>query len=87
MDLDALLFGYFGTTDLATLDDAALEAGLDRLTVAFATEGDSGRRFGLWALLHGLGHAPDPAAAFEDARERQAAEAYAALAGRAEWNG
>ncbi|XHS01963.1 hypothetical protein ACFB49_35720 [Sphingomonas sp. DBB INV C78] len=84
MDLDALLLDHFGTTDLATLNDDGLAAGLERLLVAFGTESDPGRRFGLWALLHGLGHAPDPAVAFEGRREREAAENYARLIGRAE---
>ena len=84
MDLDALLHHFFGTTDLETLDEATLELGVERLGTAFGTEQEPGRRFALWALLHALGEAPDPATAFKDSRERVAAEAYARAAGRAE---
>ena len=84
LDLDALLYHYFGTTDLETLDEAAIELGVERLGTAFWTEHEPGRRFALWALLHALGEAPDPATAFEDMRERAAAEAYARAAGLAE---
>ena len=84
MDLDALLHHFFGTTELDTLDEAALELGVERLGTAFGTEREPGRRFALWTLLHALGDAPDPATAFKDSRERAAAEAYARAAGRAE---
>jgi hypothetical protein len=77
MDLDALLYHYFGTVALDTLDAAALEMGIDRVGVAFGIEREAGRRFALWALLHALGCAPDPRAVFKVPRERQAAEAYA----------
>ena len=80
MDLDALLHHYFGTSAVETLDDEAIEAGVDRATIAFATERDSGRRFALWALLHAMGRAPDPQTAFKVPRERQAAELYARAA-------
>lgn len=84
LDLDALLYHYFGTTALETLDDAALELGIERLGTAFWTEQEPGRRFALWALLHSLGDAPDPEAAFKTPRERDAAHAYARAAYRAE---
>ncbi|MEO6214939.1 MAG: hypothetical protein ABIO86_02820 [Sphingomonas sp.] len=84
MDLDALLYHYFGTTELETLDEAAIEFGVERLGTAFWTEHEPGRRFALWALLHALGEAPDPSTAFKDMRERAAAETYARAAGRAE---
>ena len=84
MDLDALLHNFFGTTDLESLSGEAIEAGRERLSIAFGTERDPGRRFALWTLLHGLGEAPDPAVAFKDRREREAAEAYARAVARAE---
>ncbi|MES2055555.1 MAG: hypothetical protein V4564_06445 [Pseudomonadota bacterium] len=84
MDLDALLYHYFGAESLETLDDAAIQSGLERLRIDFGTERDSSRRFALWVLLHGLGEAPDPVIAFKDVRERQAAENYARAAERAE---
>jgi len=77
MDLDALLQHYFGTSRLETLDAAGFDLGLERVGTAFGTERDPARRFALWAVLHALGEAPDPATAFKDPRERQAAEAYA----------
>ena len=80
MDLDALLHHYFGTSAVETLDDEAIEAGVDRAVIAFGTERDSGRRFALWALLHALGRAPDTQVAFKSPSERQAAEMYARAA-------
>ena len=82
MDLDALLYHYFGTADLDTLDEPAIEAGRERAAVAFGTERDSGRRFALWILLHALGDPPDPATAFKKAADRKAAEDYAWAAER-----
>jgi len=78
MDLDALLTHFFGTADLETLDAHTISNGSDRVRIAFATEQEAGRRFALWAVLAALGDAPDPRDAFETARERQAASAYAA---------
>ena len=82
MDLDALLHHYFGTDDLDTLDDQAIEDGRQRAAIAFGTESDSGRRVALWILLHALGDAPDPATAFKNAADRKAAEDYAWAAAR-----
>lgn len=80
MDLDALLHHYFGSTDLDTLDPRRIDTGRERVRIAFGTERDAGRRFALWTVLHALGDAPAPADAFEDGRERRAAEAYARAA-------
>ncbi len=77
MDLDALLHHYFGTAELDTLDDGAIDAGVERIEIAFGTEREAGRRFALWAVLHALGRAPDPERAFKVPREREAALAYA----------
>jgi hypothetical protein len=82
MDLDALLLHFFGTTDLDTLDDDAIETGRERVAIAFGTERDSGRRFALWIVLHALGSAPDPEKAFKNAADRKAAEDYAWAARR-----
>ncbi len=84
MDLDALIYHYFGTDEPDTLDAATLEAGGDRVAIAFGTEREAGRRFALWALLHALGRAPDPQVAFKLPRERQAAQDYARAAAIAE---
>lgn len=84
MDLEALLYNYFGTEDLDALDETAIEDGRQRVAIAFGTERDSGRRFALWILLHALGSAPDPEIAFKDAKDRKAAEDYAWAAQRME---
>ncbi len=76
MDLDALLQHYFGTTDLDSLDDEAIDRGVQWLRLAFGTESEPGRRFAMWVVLHGLDEAPDPATTFKDPQERAAAEAY-----------
>lgn len=82
MDLDALLSHYFGTDDLDSLDEAAIEAGHERVAIAFGTEREAGRRFALWIVLHALGSAPDPETAFKDPKDRKAAEDYAWAARR-----
>ena len=82
MDLDELLQNYFGSTDITALDEAAIEQACERIAIAFGTERDAGRKFALWALLHALGSAPDPATAFKDPAERAAAEDYAWAAER-----
>ena len=82
MDLDALLYCYFGTTALETLDADALAAGEERIRVAFGVEREPSRRFALWTVLHALGSAPDPQVVFKDARDRKAAEDYAWAADR-----
>jgi hypothetical protein len=82
MDLDDLMLFFFGSTNVSAVDAATLAQGLDRIAIAFGTERDPGRRFALWALLHALGDAPDPAIAFKDAAERKAAEDYAWAAER-----
>lgn len=84
MDLDTLLRHYFGTEDLDTLDERAIDEARQRVEVAFGTERDSGRRFALWILLDAIGAAPDPTVAFKDAKDRKAAEDYAWAARRIE---
>ena len=79
MDLDAIANHFFHTADIDTLDPAALEAGRDRLSLAFGTEREPGRRFALWAVLRATGEAPAPHVAFEDPRERRAAEVDASV--------
>ena len=83
MDLDAISHHFFGTTDIDTLSPEALEAGRDRVSLAFGTEREPGRRFALWAVLRATGDAPDPTRAFKDPREQRAAQMYAAAIGMA----
>lgn len=84
MDLDALLQHFFGTSELDTLDADIIEAGRERVAIAFGTERERGRRFALWIVLDALGSAPDPAVAFKDPADRKAAEDYAWAARRIE---
>jgi hypothetical protein len=82
MDLDQLLQHYFGASDFAALDEAELDRARERIAIDFGTARDPGRRFALWAVLHAIGAAPDPATAFKDPAERKAAEDYAWTAER-----
>jgi hypothetical protein len=82
MDLDALLYHYFGVDDLEAIRADAFATGRERLGIDLGIERDPGRRFALWALMHGLGIAPEPIDTFKNPRERQAAETYARLAAR-----
>ena len=84
MDLDALLYHYFGTDDPERIEADAFETGQEQLAVDFGTERDASRRFALWALMLSIGIAPEPAKAFKDARERMAAEAFLRMSRRAE---
>jgi hypothetical protein len=73
MTFDDQFQRYFGTGDLTTLSPDALAAGIDRMKVDLGLEKDRARRFALWALLHGLGEAPDLDVAFKDEADREAA--------------
>ena len=84
MDLDDQLRRYFGSSDLAAVPPAALEAGIERMKVDLGLETDRGNRFALWALLHMLGSAPDLDAAFPEESDREAARNFMDLAGRAD---
>ncbi|WCT73345.1 hypothetical protein PQ455_17310 [Sphingomonas naphthae] len=84
MDLDLLLQTYFGTPEPETLDDAEIKAGIERVTMALAIEGDPGRRFALWVLLYALDEAPPAAKVFKDPEQLRAAEEYERTASRLE---
>ena len=84
MDLDDQLRRYFGTTDLAAIPPAALDAGVERMLVDLGLERDRDRRFALWALLHMLGRAPDLDVAFKDEADREAARNLLDLIDRAD---
>lgn len=68
-----LLQRYFGTTDLASVEPAAVPMGVDRMLVDLAMEQDRGRKFALWTLLFMLDAAPDLDMAFEYEADREAA--------------
>ena len=76
MDLDDLLFRYFGTTETSEVPPAGQLAGVERIQVDFALETDRGKRFALWALLYLLGSAPDLDVAFKDEADRDAARNF-----------
>ena len=76
MDLDDLLFRYFGARELADVPAAALSAGIERMQVDLGMARDPGQRFALWCLLHLLGGAPDLDVAFKDEADREAARNF-----------
>ena len=84
MDFDDQLRRYFGTADLAAVEQGALTAGIDRMKVDLGLAKDSGRRFALWALLAMLGEAPDLDVAFKDEAGREAARNFLDLVGRSD---
>jgi hypothetical protein len=81
MDLDALLYHYFGTAELEGIGSGALETGKERLGIDFGVEQEPSRRFALWTLMEALGIAPPPAEAFRKHPALQrAAEDYLTIA-------
>jgi hypothetical protein len=76
MELDLLLYRYFGTNDFGAITPAVFDAGRDRLTFDFADEKDPGRRFALWTLMFVFEIAPSPEEAFETEDERRAARMF-----------
>ena len=82
MDFDDLLGRYFGTAELARVAPSALAAGVERMRVDLGLAKDPGQRFGLWAVLHMLGSAPDLDVAFKDESEREAARNFMDMADR-----
>jgi hypothetical protein len=79
MDFDEQIRGYFGTSDLAAVAPAALDAGIERMLVDLGLTKDRGERFALWTLLHTLGAAPDLDVVFKDSTEREAARNFMEL--------
>lgn len=84
MDFDDQLRRYFATDDLASLQPAALEAGVERMRVDFGMEKDRARRFALWTLLHMFGAAPDLDVAFDNEDDRNSARNFMELMERAQ---
>ena len=79
MNFDDQVRRYFGTTDLAAVAPAALDAGIERMLVDVGLTTDRGERFALWTLLHTLGAAPDLDIVFKDPAEREAARNFMEL--------
>ncbi len=82
MDFNDQLQRYFGTTDLAAITPAALEGGMERMSVDFGLEQDRSRRFALWTVMHMLGSAPGLDIAFKDEADRNAARDFMDLIAR-----
>lgn len=76
MNLDDLLFRYFGTSDITHVPPSAQVAGIERIGVDFGLAKDRSQRFALWALLHLLGDAPDLNVAFKEDADRDAARNF-----------
>ncbi len=87
MDFQDLLRRYFGVADIAALQPAALDAGIERMRVDLGLERDRGRRFALWTLLHMLGAAPGLDVAFPDAADRDAARDFMEMVERMDGDG
>ena len=76
MNLDDQIRRYFGTSNLASVPPAALNAGIEHMKVDLGLTKDRGERFALWALLHTLGSAPDLDVAFKREEDREAARNF-----------
>lgn len=76
MELDDLLFCYFGARELADVPAATLNAGIEQIQEDLGRAQDPGRRFALWCLLYLLGGAPDLDVAFKDEVDREAARNF-----------
>ena len=70
MDLDDLLYRYFGARDLEAIGPHAEEGDLKRMRVDLGLERDRGKRVTLWCQLYMLGEAPDLDVAFKDAADQ-----------------
>ena len=76
MNFDDQIRRYFGTTNLAAVTPAALDAGIERMLVDLGLTEDRGERFALWALLNTLGSSPELDAVFKNPDEREAARNF-----------
>ena len=76
MNFDDQIRRYFGTTSLAAVTPAALDAGIERMLVDLGLTKDRGERFALWALLNTLGSSPELDAVFKNPEEREAARNF-----------
>ena len=83
MDFDDQMRRYFGTADLTALTPAALEAGIEHMTVEFGLEKDRSRRFALWTIMFMLGKAPDLDVAFKERADQEAARDFMDMMDRA----
>lgn len=84
MQLDDVLYRYFGAHSLDDIGERARVAGLEKMQVDLGLSSDRGQRFGLWSVLYILGTAPDLDVAFPDKGERAAARRFMDLMARAD---
>ena len=82
VDLDDLLFRYFGARELTDVSATTLDAGVERMRVDFGLETDRAKRFAPWCLLHLLKAAPDLDVAFAEEADREAARNFMDLLAR-----
>ena len=76
MNFDDQIRRYFGTSNLGSVPQEVLNAGIEHMKVDLGLTNDRGERFALWALLHTLGSAPDLNVAFETEADRVAARKF-----------
>ncbi len=84
MQLDDLMYRYFGTRSLDQLAKGAREAGIEKMQVDLGLSADRGQRFALWSVLYMLGAAPDLDVAFADPADREAARNFMDLMAEAD---
>ncbi len=84
MQLDDLLYRYFGTRSLDHLEEGARKAGIEKLQVDLGLSQDRGQRFALWSVLSMLGGAPDLDVVFADPADRDAARNFMDLMAEAD---
>ena len=80
MTFEDMLHRYFGDSEIDSLTQDAMAAGVERMRVDLGLETDRGHRFALWSLLFLLGAAPDLEQTFEDMEDREAARDFMDLA-------
>lgn len=73
VNLDDILYRYFGTASAQSLSPDVRAAGLEKMLVDFGLSRDRGQRFALWSVLYMHGAAPDLDVAFPNPDDRDAA--------------
>ncbi|HWK42754.1 MAG TPA: hypothetical protein VNR60_12600 [Croceibacterium sp.] len=84
MQLDDLLYRYFGTRSLDELEEGPRVAGIEKMQVDLGLSRDRGQRFALWSVLYLLGAAPDLDVAFPHEDDRDAARNFMDMIARAD---
>ncbi|WP_120717428.1 hypothetical protein [Tsuneonella amylolytica] len=84
MNLDDVLYRYFGSRSLDEVGESARAAGVEKMLVDLGLSRDRGQRFALWSILYMFGEAPDLEVAFPDPADRDAARDFMDLMARAD---